>query len=137
MSSTGIGGLVIFRDSSNTAARFSAFLNLTNSRFVPEGEKPDRAGKNVVLFCAIDQQCVMCGGAAESVSCCYVARVAARAGVTDDFLATQSQNEAELVIVGVAALAKNSIWNGEKQQFSRAVLQDTNPGLRQNSDRVG
>lgn len=124
------------RGAQEAAPRFSAFLNLTYSRFVPEHEKPDWAGEDAVLFCAIDQQCVMRGGAAELVSCCYVARVAARAGVTDDFLATQSQNEAELVIVGVAALAKNSIWNSEKQQFSRPVLQDANPGLRKNSNRA-
>ena len=55
----------------------------------------------------------MRSGAAEPVSCRYVACVTTRAGVTEDFLTTDSQNEAELVIVGMAAFANNSVRNGE------------------------
>src|SRR6266478_3371013 len=125
------------RGAQEAALRFCAFVYLTNGRFVSEDEKPERAGDDAVLFCAIYQQSVMRGGAAEPVPCCYVARIAARARVTEDFLTIHSQHETEFVIVGMAAFAKNSIRNGEKQQFSRPVLQDANPGLRKNFDRAG
>jgi len=80
-------------------------LYLTHSRFVTEDEKPERPERDAILFGAIDQQGVVRRGAAESVSSCNVARVAAGARVTQDFLIIHSQDKAELVIVGMAAFA--------------------------------
>src|SRR6266478_4458792 len=97
--------------------RFSAFLYLTDGRFVSEDEKPARAGIDAILFRTTDHQSIVRGGAAEPVSCCYVASVAARARVTEDFLTAHSQNEAELIIVGMAAFAEDPVRNGEKQDF--------------------
>ena len=60
------------------------------------------------------------------VSSRYVTRVAARAGVAQDFLARYAQNEAELVVVGMAAFAEDSVRDREKQQLGGPVSQYRN-----------
>ncbi len=74
----------------------------------------------------------MCRSPAESVSCCYVPRVAASAGVAENFLVIHAQGKAELVIVRVASFAKDSVRNGKKQQFSRPMAKDADPRVRKN-----
>ena len=125
------------RGAQEAAPRFSAFLNLTYSRFVPEHEKPDWAGEDAVLFCAIDQQCVVRRGTAEPVSYRDVPCVATRPGVAENFLTTDAQDKAKLVIMGVASFAKDSVWNGKKQQVSRPMFQDANPRPWKNFDWTG
>jgi len=62
--------------------------------------------------------------AAEAVSYCEVPCVAARPGVAQNFLTAHAQTKLSLSFVGVAPFAKDSVWNGEKQQFSRPVFQN-------------
>src|SRR5260370_1424916 len=125
------------RGSQEVALCFLTMLYRTNSRLVSKDEKPGWTSVDAILFCAIDQQGVVRRGAAEPVPRCYVPRVAARAAVTEDFLTTHSQNEAEFVIVGMAAFAEDSIRNSEEQQFRRPVSQDADPRGRKNIDRAG
>src|SRR5260370_30047726 len=112
-------------------------LYRTNSRLVSKDEKPGWTSVDVILFCAIDQQCVVRRGAAKPVPHCYVPRVAARPGVAENFLTTDAQDKAKLVIMGVASFAEDSIRNSEEQQFRRPVSQDADPRVRKNIDRAG
>jgi hypothetical protein len=125
------------RSAKKASPCFSTCLYRTNSRFVPQDEETERAGKDAILFRTIDPQSVVRGGAAEPVARCYVARVAARARIAEHFPASHSQNETEFVIVGVAAFAENSVWNREKQNFSGTLFHNPDPGFGENFGWVG
>ena len=115
------------RGAQKVALRISTSLNGANSCIIPKDESPAWSCGDAILFRAIDQQRVVCCGAAEPVSHCEIPRIAARPGVAEDLLSMHTQNKAEFVIVGVASLARDSVWNNKKQQLCRSMLQDTNP----------
>src|SRR5258708_5532322 len=120
------------RGTQGVALPISTCLNRADSCIISKDESPAWARVDAILFRAIDQQCVVRRGAAEPVSHCEIPRIAARPGVAENFLSMHAQNKAEFVIMRVASLAKNSVWNGKEQQLRRSVLQDTNPRLWKN-----
>jgi hypothetical protein len=90
----------------------------------------------MILFCAIDHQGVVRGRAAEPVPSRYVFRVAAGAGVAENFAATDAQNKTQLVVVSVAPFAMDSIWNGKKEKIRRRLFQNADSRLWNNLDWV-
>src|SRR6266478_734055 len=122
------------RGTQEVALPISTCLNRANSCIISKDESPAWARVDAILFRAIDQQCVVRCGAAEPVSHCEIPRIAACPGVAENLLSMHAQNKAEFVIVRVASLAKDSVWNSKEQQLRRSMLQDAYSRLRKNFD---